>query len=205
MNIKRLLFFIPAAFFLSCAAEKGPLHLHPAGYNGTGYYQSGEKSSFENKSLKVTLRHITRLSETERDPLMLELFAKNFIFLRLDIENRSSLEVTYDPSHTSLVSGSFGYEKPVDYTELYHIVSEKYEGGLPERRLSSLKGKFYDLATKVPPGGKASKFLIFYPFEKDSKGEDAALTINELYMGVDTVSLSFPFKIKAVEGGARGY
>src|SRR3990172_8529920 len=123
-NGKPLLFLAFFLFLSGCAAS-GPLYLYPEKYRATGYHQSGERSVFENVSVKISLERIKGLSEREKNPVIQKLLDENFVLLGMDIENRSGHKIIYTPSHTSLITGAMGYEKPVDYTELYTYLREK--------------------------------------------------------------------------------
>ena len=195
-NGKPLLFLVFFLFLSGCASS-GPLYLYPEKHRATGYYQSGERSVFENVSVKISLERIKGLSEREKNPVIQKLLDENFVLLGMDIENRSGHKIIYTPSHTSLITGAMGYEKPVDYTELYYILRGKGEEAAAETQLASLKGKFYDSNTQVFPGEKVSRILIFKPLEKDTTGGSATLTIKELYVGTDTIDLAFPFSVRA--------
>ena len=195
-NGKPLLFLAFFLFLSGCAAS-GPLYLYPEKHRATGYHQSGERSVFENVSVKISLERIKGLSEREKNPVIQKLLDENFVLLGMDIENRSGHKIIYTPSHTSLITGAMGYEKPVDYTELYYILRGKGEEAAAETQIASLRGKFYDSNTQVFPGEKVSKILIFKPLEKDTTGGSATLTIKELYVGTDTIDLAFPFSVRA--------
>ena len=61
-----------------------------------------------------------------------------------------------------------------------------------ERTLNrELKGRFYDSNEIIRAGKKSKKFLIFTPFTKD--GEKAELTFQEVYIGNETIKITFPF------------
>lgn len=199
IKIAKFMPLAAAAFFLfACAAKTGPLYLHPAEYRESGYRQESGETVFEDKSVRVALGQVTDTEGFEKDPTLSGLFNMDFILLRMDIENKTNLEIVYNPSHTSLLAGPFDYKKPLDYTGLYEIMAGKGAGGV-EGQLSSLKGKYYDTDTRVPAKGKVSRLLIFHPLDKDSRGRKAVIAIKELYVGSVTLSLSFPFKVRVRE------
>src|SRR3972149_12051198 len=106
------LLFLTFFLFLSGCAASGPLYLYPEKYRATGYYQSGERSVFENVSVKISLERIKGLSEREKNPVIQKLLDENFVLLGMDIENRSGHKTTAPPPHALLTAGAMGYEKP---------------------------------------------------------------------------------------------
>ena len=175
------------------------LYLEPVARDSEGYDRNGEAAVFENEDIKVTLRPLGECCGRKDDGFLKELFDSNYVILSMEIENRSSKRVIYNPSHTMLLVGALDLKKPLNYTDLYDIVSRNKEYALPERRLSSLRGRFYDLNTRVPPGDRTSRLLIFHPLAKESRpGTKAVLRINEFYVGTDTMRLVFPLRVKAM-------
>lgn len=189
-----------AALMVSGCAKKvtGPRHLYPSEPPASGYSVTRDVSTFENGLIKITVRPLRPWKESAHSPLLDELLSKNYVILTLAIENRSREKTIYDPVHTSLVDDGMGYGRPLNYTDLYEFVSGREGGKFPASELKALEGRFYDLSTTIPPGGKASKLLIFPPLEE--KGKKAVLRIRELYIGTDAFSVNFPFTMEGAEG-----
>ncbi len=166
---------------------KTALRLQPAEKGPEGYLKTGLEGVFQNKSLRVAASII---KDTEGGPgLIGELLGKKYVVIRLDIENRSSAKVIYNPTHTVLTNDALDYRKPLDYTDLYDI-----KGSSGERELAQLRGRFYDLTVTLLPGERSSRLLIFEPMSKGVK--KAELSIKEIYIGTDTIRVSFPFEAK---------
>lgn len=169
----------------------GPAYLAPVSISEEGYSTTDDEAVFENKAVKITLRPV-KPKELEAGPALLaELLKRGYMIVNLEIVNKSSSKVMYNPGYTVLTNNLMYYKKPLDFTDLYDIVSAD-EGF--EKDLRGLKGKFYDLNVVMYPNAKVSKFLIF---GKVSDGAfRAGLKIQELYIGTNVISAEFPFKFK---------
>lgn len=170
---------------------KSPMHLFPDEKGQEGYYRLKDSGVFESKAVKIS---VSLLEKTNPgiDPMVSALLDKDFVVVRMDIVNYSPVRAMYNPAYTALMSDSFDYRKPLDYTDIYDMTANipGFENGI-----AKLKGKFYDLNETVNPGEKSSKLLIFKPLSKDIK--TAELSIKEVYIGTETIRLTFPFVLKA--------
>jgi hypothetical protein len=106
------------------------------------------------------------------------------------IENLSDKKIIYNPSFSHVVDNRLGYKRPLDYTDLYLLVRALDSDA---ERLKRMKGRFYDLAETVPSGHRVEKLLIFPPLEERST--KASLTMAEVYVGTETMKLTFPFAL----------
>ena len=170
--------------------------LTPAPASAKGYYHNMDTAVFENKSIRITISQTQPIkgdASSSKPGLLAALGNAGYLFLRMDIDSLGDKGVIYNPSHTSFLFGPMDYKKPLDYTDLYRIARMLYPDTPPERSTSTLRGAFYDLNTTIRPGGSSSKLLLFRPVKE--KTRSAALTLQELYIGTDTIGVTFPFKV----------
>lgn len=177
------------------APIKRVLRLQPMEPRYSDYSLVGGRLIKEDKDMKVTMHQLRSCCMGKKTNLLNNLFEKNYILMQLTIKNKSKKRITYNPSHTYLLAGKMDYKKPLNYTDLYDIVSREDDGVVPEVKLSRLRGKYYDLNTSVAPGGRVSKILIFRKLTKNSKKSKAILKLNEIYIGTKTNSVSYLFKV----------
>jgi hypothetical protein len=175
---------------------KKALRLHPIEPTGSDYSLVNGFHIMNNKDFKVTLRQLRYCCGASKENLLNELFEKDYLLIRMTIKNKSKKRITYNPSHTFLLAGKMDYKKPLNYTDLYDILSKKDDGVLPEIKLSRLRGKYYDLNTSVAPGGTVSKLLLFRPMVKNSKRSKVILKMGEIYIGTKTRSMIYLFKVR---------
>jgi len=172
-----------ALFVSSCSPEAKLSYLMPDDAPAPGHRAVGSESVFENKAVSASARQ-ARKNETS-DPLLSSLLEKDFVIILMTIENRSSSKAIYKPNYTALMN-SVDYLKPLDYTDLYELGGDTVD---------ELRGAFFDLDAMIPPGEKVSGLLIFPPLSKEAK--EAALQVNEYYVGTATTSFTLPFRLKA--------
>ncbi len=177
------------------APIKRVLRLQPMEPRYSEYSLVGGRLIKEDKDMKVTMHQLRSCCMSKKPNLLNDLFEKNYVLMQLTIKNKSKKRITYNPSHTYLLAGKMDYKKPLNYTDLYDIVSREDDGVVPEVKLSRLRGKYYDLNTSVAPGGRVSKILIFRKLTKNSKKSKAILKLNEIYIGTKTNSVSYLFKV----------
>jgi len=175
---------------------KRVLRLQPMEPRYSDYSMIGGRLIMENKDMKVTMHQLRSCCTDKKRNLLNDLFEKDFVLMQLTIKNKSKKRITYNPSHTYMLAGKMDYKKPLNYTDLYDIVSREDDGVPPEIKLSRLRGKYYDLNTSVAPGGRVSKILIFRKLTKNSKKSKAILKLNEIYIGTNTRSVAYLFRVK---------
>ncbi len=178
------------------APIKRVLRLHPLEPRYSEYSILGGRLIMENKDMKVTMHQLRSCCMSKKRNLINDLFERDFVLMQLTIKNKTKKRITYNPSHTYLLAGKMDYKKPLNYTDLYDIVSREDDGVLPEIKLSRLRGKYYDLNTSVAPGGRVSKILIFRKLTKNSNKSKAILKLNEIYIGTKTRSVSYLFRVR---------
>lgn len=184
MKKTRILFLLFAAVLLtSCHPKPKLAYLVPDIQGFPGYKARGSESVFENKALFASARQV-RKGEAS-NPFLASLLEKDFVVISMTIENRSASKAIYKPNYTALTN-AVDYLKPLDYTDLYELDGEAAD---------SLKGKFYDLDTVIPPGKSSTGLLIFTPVSKEAK--KAAVQVNEFYVGTETMTFTLPFQLKA--------
>jgi hypothetical protein len=175
----------------------GPRHLYPKEAGASGYSVTQGAAVFESNLIKITVRPLRPWENATGSAFIEELLEKNYVILKMAIENRSREKTLYNPTHTSLMDNEMEYRKPMDYSDLYDAVRGREKGKSREGELKGLKGLYYDLTATIPPGEAQSKLLIFPPLSE--KGKRARLRIKELYIGTDTISISFPFSMREVK------
>ncbi len=167
--------------------------LYPGQFGLTGYSGEGDTVTYEDTSIKITIRQIQDESSLN-SPIARELLQEGFVLLDTKISNRSRQRALYDPALTSLRDSKMGYFKPLDFTDLY-MMKIKRKG-----LTSSLTGAgevFYDLAERVAPGEVSSKILVFPALTENV--EEAELVMKSIYIGKDILDLTFNFVLKAKE------
>ncbi len=174
---------------------KRVLRLQPIEPRSSEYSIVGGRLIMEDKNMSVTIHQLRSCCNSKKRNLLNELFDNDYVLMRLTIKNKSKKRITYNPSYTFLLAGKMDYKKPLNYTDLYDIVSAKDDGIFPEIKLSRLRGRYYDLNTSIAPGGRESKILIFRRLSKNSKNSKALLKMNEIYIGTKTRSISYLFKV----------
>lgn len=201
-RIKGLL-IVPLLLLVSagCAGKKeyGYIELVPPEKAATpermkaGYVLKGDEWTFNHKLIAVTVAHLNKGKQTGL-AMIDELVMNNYIVLRMEIENKSPLgKVLFNPSLTVLTDDSNDFRKPLDYTDLYELITS---ADMPnsQARLKEAKDSFYDMTTTVKPGGKVAKLLVFSPLEKHATKID--LAIKDIYIGTNSLRLSFPFRTR---------
>ena len=177
-----------------CGGPKKPkpfLFLQPISVKAAGYTLIDDSTLvFEEKSVRLTLT-ILRTPEESDVKLIQQLISEGYHVISMEIVNKTTSEkMIFNPSMSTLMSNILGLRKPLDYTSLYEVAMRKEL----ERTLNrELKGAFYDSNETIRAGKTTRKLLIFKPF--DTLTTKARLTIQEFYIGNDTISLSFPFKM----------
>ncbi|MBI5236379.1 MAG: hypothetical protein HY886_09055 [Deltaproteobacteria bacterium] len=158
-----------------------------------GYAKKESTAVFENQIMRLKARPLLAGEFKDQSPILNDLAAKEFIIIRLEIENLSpQSSLIFNPSYIALMTDSMDYFKPIDYTDMYDIVKEKDETG---SSLRGLKGRFYDLTVTLMPGKSVGKLLIFKPLTEDA--DAAQLIIKNIYIGKEDVDLALPFVVKA--------
>ena len=190
--MRKTSFFFMAILLISmtaCSAAKTSEHVVLRLEN------SPAEAVYEKDSLKITVKPATG-ADIAGNALFEKFLSNGYIFLKMDIENKSAKKVTFNPAMSHLLSGVMDYKKPLDYPDLYQILSTPDAAVTPDAELRAIKDRFYDMNTVVKAGDKTSKLLIFRPLDPNSKGNSASFTMQELYVGVDTIVVRFPFTVK---------
>lgn len=183
---------LAALFLASCASgPKGPRHFYPSDPALSGYTKKDTRWVYEDKSVRVVISPPGEGVNAQEGSFTEELTKKGYVLVRMDIENLSGKKIYYNPSLTTFTDDSMSYRKPLDYTDFFEIVREDPQ---MEKRLSAEKAGFYDTAANIPSGASVSKSLVFAPISKDAWS--AEVQIKDLYVGTDTMSLRFPFKVR---------
>lgn len=159
-----------------------------------GYHKVEGTGILENRDYRISVKQVREGSELGQPKIINDLIKKEYVVLRIEIENRSEKKMIFNPVHTALTTDAFDYKKPLEYTDFYELSSGKNDSAR-EREAQAMKGLFYDLTLTLKARDKTSRMLIFPPLSKNS--EKADLLIKELYVGTDTTELFFPFVLKA--------
>ncbi len=175
-----------------CASTyEGPLQLRPAEKAEEGYTQRADEWIYSDKSVIIRVSHVSKgVGGPKSSVLIDELHERGYLLLKMDIRNDSKAKVIYNPALTALKDDTFGYKKPLDYTDLYDLTGD--DAGLTG--LSGFKGVFYDLSVTLGPGERTSGLLAFRPLDK--KTRNAEVVIKNLYVGKDILDVRFPFVLK---------
>jgi hypothetical protein len=174
-----------------CGAKRGELEiLTPSTISLSSYSVSRNSAIFADDSLRVVVTPLSRYSSHNQPSLVKDILKSGHTIFSIAIENLSGKKIIYNPSFSHIVDNRLGFKRPLDYTDLYFQVREMEHG---EERIHKMKGRFYDLAETVPSGHRIEKLLIFPPLEERST--KASLTMAEVYVGTETIKLTFPFTL----------
>jgi len=171
-----------------CAAKSEPRVMFPASAALPYYSTSGKTGIFSNDSLRVTATPLKAHNAPGLPLLVRELLKRDHLVFSITIENISDEKVIFNPDFSAATDNRLGFGRPLDHTDLFFL-ARSMEG--KEELLNGMKGRFYDLTETVPPGGQRDKLLIFKPLEERST--KATLIMQEVYVGNETVQLTFPF------------
>lgn len=159
-----------------------------------GYHNIAGTGVLENRDYRISVKQVREGSEPGQPKLVNDLIKKEYVVLRIEIENRSEKKMIFNPVHAALTTDAFDYKKPLEYTDFYELSSGKNDTAR-EREAQAMKGLFYDLTLTLKAMDKTSRMLIFPPLSKNS--EKADLLIKDLYVGTETTEIFFPFVLKA--------
>ncbi|MFQ5586697.1 MAG: hypothetical protein ACE5GF_07745 [Thermodesulfobacteriota bacterium] len=185
---------------IGCAAKGGVQILLPAETDLTNYTASESSITFADDSLKIAATPRHPYTSIDHPSIVQALLKKGYPIFSITIESLSK-KIIYNPSFSIIIDNRLGFNRPLDYTDLYFLVRSMDDG---EEHLKEMKGRFYDLAETVPPGNRVEKLLIFRPLEE--KSSKATLVMQEVYVETETIKLSFPFRLtteKELPAGKR--
>ncbi len=191
-TIRLILVFLPLLIAAGCIPKyTGPLLFYPEKTESKDYSIKDKSLIFENKDVKITVKQITS-GEESSSFVIDDLLGMNFVLIRMEINNlNKKRKILFNPALTSLRDNKGGYRKPLDYTDLYQ--RSQTEKGFPED-LSDTAKVLYDLTAEVPGGITRSRILVFDQIEEGA--DRAELVIKNLYIGRESINLTFPFILK---------
>lgn len=179
------LLIVAIAFACGCHPRPGAaVYLMPDERGPAGYKAEAGAGIIENGFLKVAARQVRKGEESPA--LLAKLLESNYIIMHLVIENTSEKTIIYKPNLTSLTNDAMDFLRPLDYTDLYEFDNAD--------ALDEISGRFYDLDVTLGPGQRSSRLLIFRPVSRNAK--KAALNIDDLYLGTDTLRFTLPFSFR---------
>ncbi|MFQ5329672.1 MAG: hypothetical protein ACE5D4_06770 [Thermodesulfobacteriota bacterium] len=177
-----------------CGAKHGELEiLSPSPTPLPSYSVSRHSTIFADDSLRVVVTPLSRYRSHNQPSLVKAILNSGHTVFSISLDNLSDSKIIYNPSFSHIVDNRLGYKRPLDYTDLYFIVREMEHG---EAQMGKMRGRFYDLAETVQPGKRVEKLLIFPPLEENST--KAALTMEEVYVGTETMKLTFSFALASL-------
>ncbi len=207
-HLKNILIVIMLISLVGCAARnskpKPPLRLYQnLKKEKNDYSRQNEYMVYENNNLKISVTSLKKCCGVAKNEFLSALFHSGYIVLSMKLENKSNGTLIYNPSLTSILAPPLDLKKPLNYTDLYFSARSNDSSSLPEKKLASLKGKFFDRNTRLAPGRTVEKLLIFMPLKNNTRGHSAKLSVQEIYTGTNPISVSFLFKV-AREKPAQG-
>lgn len=186
-----------AILIVGCASAKGQIVLTPLSSQSPEYSVSGKSAVFSNKDIKISILPLNSseikerlLSKDAANPLSEFLSAPQYLAFLMDIENSSKVKVLYNPALTALFDNNMGLRKPMDYTDMYSLVSNSSN---PESVINTMKDMFYDLGITLGPDQRTSRLLIFSGIEEGSR--EFTIEMKEIYIGTSTIAVSFGFRV----------
>ena len=84
--------------------------------------------------------------------------SRGYMAFALEIENRGSGDLNFEPGHTLLATDRQDVEFPLDYSALYQMVSRS---GAAAPSLEEIERAVYGRAVTIRPGGAVRKLLVF--------------------------------------------
>jgi hypothetical protein len=176
---------------IGCGAKHGELEsLSPTRVAHSNYSVSGNSAIFAAGSLRVIVTPLSRYTSHNQPSLVKSILNSGHTVFSIAIDNLSDRKLIYNPSFSYVADNRLGYKRPLDFTDLYFIVREMEHGA---ERMRKMRGQFYDRNETVQPGKRIEKLLIFPPLEEHST--KATLTMQEVYVGTETMQLTFPFAL----------
>lgn len=182
---------------IGCVPAKGQIVLTPLSSQSPEYSVSGKSAVFSNKDIKISILPLNSseikerlLSKDAANPLSEFLSAPQYLAFLMDIENSSKVKVLYNPALTALFDNNMGLRKPMDYTDMYSLVSNASN---PESVINTMKDMFYDLGITLGPDQRTSRLLIFSGIEEGSR--EFTIEMKEIYIGTSTIAVSFGFRV----------
>jgi len=164
-----------------------PVFFVPADEGPEGFTLKDERWAFETKLIRLSAAPM-RPADLTNEPLAIGVLAtKNYIIIRLEIENKSDRKLIFNPAYAALLTDTSDYYKPVDYTDIYEILAGEDEIGAPVR---GLRGHMYDVTVTLEPGITTSRLLIFPPVNMDA--DSAQMFLKNIYIGKADVSFTIP-------------
>lgn len=164
-----------------------PVFLIAADSGPEGYTLKDGTGSFESKRIRISAKPL-RPEELTNEPDVIGILAnRNYIILRMEVENTSTNKLILNPAYVTLTTDANDYSKTLDYTDIYTIMAGDDEDGVP---VTGLKGQIYDLTLTLAPGDKTSRLLIFRPVDVDA--ESAELVLRNIYIGKADINVTMP-------------
>lgn len=173
---------------LGCASTPDPpVFFVPANDGPEGYTLKDEQWAFETKLIRLTAKPM-RPADLAGEPGAIGILSgKDYIIIRMEIENKSNSKLIFNPAYAAMLTDTSDYYKPLDYTDIYTILSEADEVGAPVR---GLRGHIYDLTVTLEPGATTTRLFLFPPVDKDS--DSAQLFIKNIYIGKADITVTIP-------------
>jgi hypothetical protein len=116
---------------------------------------------------------------------------------RVEFDNRSTVDVTFQPGNVVLITDHEDQLSPIDLTDLYRTAS-LHEVSDPQQVIDHVGPLIFDLSTTIRRGERLARLLVFGPLPE--KWKELRLHFSFLQIGADTHSLSFPFHKQVLTG-----
>ncbi len=116
---------------------------------------------------------------------------------RVEFDNRSTVDVTFQPGNVVLITDHEEQLSPIDLTDLYRTAS-LHEVSDPQQVIDRAGPLIFDLSTTIRRGERLARLLVFGPLPE--KWKELRLHFSFLQIGADTHTLSFPFHKQVLTG-----
>lgn len=192
----------------STARDKGPFRIAAGPYARKTEAEGGPLAGrLILKGLTVQVEYldapgraafIRSIDPSAGDPLAVAAGqAETFTSFRVEFDNDSDADVTFQPGNVVLITDRNEQQFPVDLTDLYRA-AEAREAPDPQRLIDRAARFIFDLSTTVPKGKRLARLLLFGPLPQ--KWREFRLHFSYLQIGTETHTLSFPFHKQSLAG-----
>ena len=186
--------------FSSCASgvKGGPVLLHPVPPRGAPYVLSQGALVFDGPGIRVIARPVDwRVAERDYGREAGDL--SNYIFFSLRFENSTDQSIFFSPVRTTIYTQKRDFSVALDLSDIY--LMNRKDPGL-EEKAKHFQKLSYDSSVTVRPGKSEERYLVF-PVPT-GRIKTIELTLDDLFVGSESLSLSFLFEAFPMEEKPSG-
>ena len=187
-----------AMLLVGCAGAPGPFLLHPAPPILDKYSLKQGAIVFAGPDFSVSVRpwDYRLIAEEFRRPGELCPFGDTdaevgrFLFLRVNIENRSAHTLVFNPMRAALLQQGETPLPPLENSDLFAFTSEEPAG--TEERGRAFRRVSFDITATIHPGQTLERYLVFR--SPDEAPKQIVLELDDLWLDAKSYNLKFIFE-----------